>query len=189
MLDRKLMGFGLVIVLALILVPIVSAKGLPAKVTITGPDQEEEIAVTDPDLLENLGMGTFPAFWREMTAAPQVGAGYELVRYFEAKRGTFRASDRLSYYPDPSGGPGYIHCIGVVEGWSEYDGKWFLATTRNKAAIQSILAENGMSPETQHVGLGESLPLGVMVAGVALVLLLAIVSGTRRRAVQTVHAR
>jgi hypothetical protein len=77
----------------------------------------------------------------------------------------------------------------VVEGWSEYDGKWFLATTRNKATIQGILAENGMSPETQHVGLGASLPLGVMVASVALVLLLAIVSATRRRAVQTEHAQ
>jgi hypothetical protein len=136
--NRQLvLRLALVLVGALVAVPPALAKGPPDKVSISGPWLEEEIEVTDSGLLEDLAMGTFTDF--RQIAAPRVGAGYELVRYSKTQSGTYRAFDRLRYYPRHSG-RGYVFYVGIEGGSSEYDGKWFHATASGEAALRRLLA-------------------------------------------------
>ena len=68
---------------------------------------------------------------------PQVtGKGYALARAF--KNGdTYRTFDVVLYYP--AGERGYVFYVGIENGWSEYDGKWFEASEAGNEAMNKII--------------------------------------------------
>lgn len=118
------------------------AKGPADKVTINGTELTEEIEVAAAEALQALSIGQLEDFKSPIAAPSEVGPGYEVTRYYK-DGANFIAIDHVRYHPDPAGGRGYVFYIGLVNGWSQYDGKWFRATAQGEQALQRILAENG----------------------------------------------
>lgn len=119
------------------------AKGPADKVTIDGPGLTSEIEVTETVLLSALSIGQLEDFGRPSATPRDPGPGYELTRYFKDRAG-FQAFDRVRYYPNAAGGGGYIFYEGIVNGWSEYDGRWFRASVAGDQVMRRLLAENGV---------------------------------------------
>jgi hypothetical protein len=74
-----------------------------------------------------------------------LGEGYTLERQFQNGR-AFQSFDRVTYFPDPNGERGYVRYEGIVNGWSDYDGKWFRATAKGDAAMRRIIAGTMAQP-------------------------------------------
>jgi hypothetical protein len=121
------------------------AKGPPQKVTISGGDLSAEIEVTDDaGILEALGTMMLEDFDTRTPDAPEGfddswGDGYLITRFYEDPPGHFFPFDAVLYYPDPEGGRGYIQYLGIANGWSEYDGKWFRASAEGEAALTLVI--------------------------------------------------
>jgi hypothetical protein len=117
------------------------AKGNWDKVVIESDTLPESIIVTDPALLAGLSLPVFQDFQTGGVEAPDLdGAGYALTRYgYDEARDKFIAFDFIHYYADPEGGLGYVYYDGLVNGWSEYDGKWFRATAEGQQTIETLL--------------------------------------------------
>jgi hypothetical protein len=133
------------IVLALLalftLVSAVGAKGEAARITITGEEIEGEIEVLDQETLALLSFMQLEQSLLPRSFAPEgLGEGYEIARYFQ-EEGSERyfPFDRVSYHPDPDGGQGYIQYLGIVNGSSEYDGRWFRPSADGEAALRDVL--------------------------------------------------
>ena len=113
----------------------VSAKGGFSFININGPGLEDEIRSTNLTLTEDFF--AFADFYKNKTTAPEnPGVGYEITRYYiEGKREI--PFDSLHYYPET----GFVYYDGIVGGgWSEYDGKWYLAKPEVKASFESAMA-------------------------------------------------
>jgi hypothetical protein len=146
--KRILLFSALITLLALVAAPAL-AKGPADKITISGPGLRGVVEITDQATLEALPIFA-PADIefdnRRGIAAPEVGEGYELVRYFQ-QGNTLRAIDMAHYYPNPSGGVGYVFYDGLVDPgmYSEFDGKWYPATPKGDAVMKQLLAQHGVS--------------------------------------------
>lgn len=129
----------------------VGAKGPPAKAVLSGPGLQGEVAITDAQALAPLALGVLEDFTGGAIQAPGERATdanrYTLVSYFDDGNGSYRPFDRLYYYPDPSGGRGYILYEGlrISGGWSEYDGKWFNATPEGDQSMRRLLERLGVT--------------------------------------------
>ncbi|MBM3123595.1 MAG: hypothetical protein FJZ87_00810 [Chloroflexi bacterium] len=104
-------------------------------ITIKGPGITGEIDVTNPDLT-----GDFFAFADfssgEIAEPVDPGQGYEIVRvYVEGSKD--KPFDQLHYYPYT----GFVFYDGLVNGSSEYDGKWYPANPSVEAPFRKVLAE------------------------------------------------
>lgn len=120
------------------------AKGPFAKIVISGPGLAEVATITDDRFMQALSLGMFEDFHTSLQA-PARGEGYELARYYQSDNGTFEVFDRLTYYPNPSGGRAYIFYNGLEgNGWSEYDGHWFYAKPNGEVAMQDLLNQLGV---------------------------------------------
>ena len=133
MFSRFRTAVGLALLLALSTSITVSAKSSFAFISITGPELKEAVRLSDPTLTADFF--TFADFFRDGTEAPvDPGIGYEITRYFvEGSRET--AFDKLHYYPDT----GFVYYDGIVNGSSEYDGKWYTARPNLKTIFESAL--------------------------------------------------
>ena len=141
--KRTLVIVGLAVLVA---GQVALAKGPWGKVTISGEGLDGVVEITDPQLLDALALNEFQPLPPLSLPTPQViGDGYELFRGWE-ENGKFMAFDHVHYYVDPAGGPGYLYYDGIVNGSSEYDHHWFRVTERGEAAMQQILAANGVQP-------------------------------------------
>lgn len=157
---RRIFVFVLGVASLMVVAQPALAKGPPDRVTINGPELQDEIEVTDQDTLKVLALGTLEDLRSGAIEAPQVSDGYEVTRYF--KDGSkFRAFDQVRYYPNPSGERGYVFYIGIVGGWSEYDGKWFRVSEQSEQILQEVLANNGV----QLRGVPASAPATLPVTG------------------------
>lgn len=120
------------------------AKGEPQQITLSGPGIIGELTLTaqKPGEFAALGMATLEDVQRGPVEAPtNAGIGYEMTRSFQdGKR--YVPFDRVRYYPGPEGERSYVYVVGIVNGSSEYDGKWFYATLRGNAALRALLAEH-----------------------------------------------
>ncbi|MBL8098468.1 MAG: hypothetical protein JNK81_04765 [Anaerolineales bacterium] len=116
-----------------------TAKGNFVKITISGGQFTSEIDVTDPSLL---GFFSFSDFPNARTQPPNnVGESFVITRYDgQNKDGTFHAWDMLHYYPNNSGSGGYVFYDGLINGLSEYDKQWYIASPEGDAAFRKILA-------------------------------------------------
>ena len=142
MFSRFRIAAGLALLLALFTFMNVLAKGSFAFISITGPDLKEAVRVSDPVLTE---VFTFADFFQDRTEAPvDPGIGYEITRYYvDGNRES--AFDKLHYYPET----GFVYYDGIVNGSSEYDGKWYAA----KPDIKTIF-ESALYSQIRLVGLG-----------------------------------
>ena len=132
--KRRLIIVGVMLVM-LVMVNTVVAKGPPREVVITGPGIEGELVVRDTARLEHLGIVGLMVIPESIGMPSHTGPGYTLVR---------DGWDKARYYPDLSGGPGYVYYVGLINGWSEYDGHWFAATPEGDAEMRSLLATQGI---------------------------------------------
>jgi hypothetical protein len=114
---------------------LVLAKGEFDYITVKGPGVTGEINVTNPALT-----GDFFAF-ADFSMGPidppaDPGEGYQIVRVYvvDTKPEPF---DQLHYYPYT----GYVYYDGLVNGSSEYDGKWYTANPSANEPFRAILAE------------------------------------------------
>lgn len=139
--------FGVFCALALmLLIPgAVQAKGAPARVIITGP------GLAHPLDVRGLAVGALG--WYSLdderhplrTAPRQLGPGYLVTRYdIDGSTKRYFAWDHVRYYPNPRGGAGYVYYIGLLNGASEFDGRWFQAGARGERALRGLLADYGV---------------------------------------------
>lgn len=136
MLKKFILSFALGI---LIPATAVFAKGNFDYLTVKGPGITGEINITNPALTDDfLVFANFPQ--GEVPAPTNPGEGYQIIRvYLETVDGkpTARLFDQLHYYPYT----GYVYYDGLVEGSSEYDGKWYAANPAADAPFRAVLAE------------------------------------------------
>ena len=133
----------------------VVAKGEFDYIAIKGPGIVGEIDVTNPALT-----GDFFAFadftQGEVPAPFDPGQGYQVVRVyveFTDSKPKDLPFDELHYYPYT----GYVYYDGLVDGESEYDGKWYLANPSAEAPFRNALFQRALLAW---------IPLGVVVAAV-----------------------
>jgi hypothetical protein len=109
------------------------AKGGFSFISITGPNLKEAVRVTDLALTNDYF--AFADFYQNRTDAPaNAGTGYEVTRYYVVNSRE-EAFDRLHYYPET----GFVFYDGLVNGSSEYDGKWYSARPEIKTAFEAVL--------------------------------------------------
>ncbi len=127
-----------------ILIPtmFVFAKGEFDYITIKGPGITGEIDVTNPELTQDFF--AFADFSQgEVPAPADAGQGYQIVRVyveFTDSKPKDLPFDQLHYYPYT----GYVYYDGLVNGSSEYDGKWYTANPDAKAPIRSVLFQRAL---------------------------------------------
>lgn len=144
--KRAILGLIITVLLG---TGVILGKGPANKIILTTPDGRT-IEITDRAMLEVLSMTTLELF---PVSIPQpegvTGEGYELERQYKDGN-THRTFDRVRYYP--AGYTGYVFYVGIENGWSEYDGKWFSA---NPAAVyvmntliagETVVKANDISP-------------------------------------------
>lgn len=118
---------------------LVFAKGNFDYIAVKGPGITGEINITNPALTADFF--AFADFTQgEIPPPADPGQGYEIVRvYVEVvdDKPTDRPFDQLHYYPYT----GYVFYDGLVEGASEYDGKWYAANPSANEPFRAALAE------------------------------------------------
>ena len=127
--------YGLLTFLVFVIVSIASAKGMADKITITTPNGQT-FDVTDSRITEHISMAALEIFPNSMAKPKVTDNGYELARAFKDGN-TYRIFDRVRYYPVGRGG--YVFYIGIENGWSEYDGKWFVASQGGVEAMNKVI--------------------------------------------------
>jgi hypothetical protein len=127
--------------------PLIQAKGQIQKVVLTGPGINTPIEITDQAFLDSwnslLGMEdgvSYPQEGKPLSQAPHVEVGYDLVRYMQEPDGQSYVWDRLRYYPNAAGQPGYTFYIGLESGEWVYNRQWFQVTPHGEAMMQQELA-------------------------------------------------
>lgn len=131
------------LIAGLVLAQAALAKGPPQKITISGGDLAHEIEITDDEATLNaLAMMALEDYTTLTPDAPEgiSGDGYLITRFYEQSAGRYVAFDEERYYPDPDGGRGYLNYIGIVNGSSEYDRKWFRPSESGEAVLQAVIA-------------------------------------------------
>lgn len=129
-----ILAFGL-------LIPETSAytKGNFDYITIKGPGITEEINVTSPELTSDFF--AFADFSKGAIDLPEnPGEGYEITRLYLATKDdkpTPIPFDQLHYYPYA----GYVFYDGIVNGSSEYDGKWYIANPSANEPFRAVLKQ------------------------------------------------
>ncbi|MGB3399485.1 MAG: hypothetical protein WBA34_04855, partial [Candidatus Deferrimicrobiaceae bacterium] len=72
-----------------------------------------------------------------------LGAGYLMDRYGDVSDDAL-PFDRVLYFPDPSGGRGYVYYLETVNGHGPYDGRWFHVSPEGEAEMEQVFAANGV---------------------------------------------
>lgn len=103
---------------------------------VKGPGITGEIDITDPALTESFF--AFADFKKGSLSAPSdPGQGYQIFRiYVEDNKD--QPFDQLHYYPYS----GYVFYDGLINGSSEYDGKWFAADPSANGPFRAALAKS-----------------------------------------------
>jgi hypothetical protein len=143
---------AVLLILGLLTTGVVSAKGGPSKVTISGPGLVDVVEVTDPKLLQAFEFYRFENISRRIEAPADPGEGYVITRYVRDGRypqdeAKLIAWDRAIYYPGSAGEVGVVFLEGLIgPNSNEFDGYWYRATGVGDTAMQQILAEHVAMP-------------------------------------------
>lgn len=140
----------LLCMIVLLLAQAVWAKGPPQKITISGEGLAGEIVITDDETTLNaLAMMTLEDYVTFTADAPDgiSGEGYLLTRFYEISPDRYVPFDQVRYFRSPNGGRGYIQYVGIVNGSSEYDGKWFRPTQDGEIVLQAVLARQELAQD------------------------------------------
>ncbi|MBZ0289729.1 MAG: hypothetical protein K8I30_19050, partial [Anaerolineae bacterium] len=128
------------------------AKGGWGKIEISGDGLSGVVEITDPVLLEGFSLGAFQDLALGSIDPPLViGSGYQMRRGWDSGPVIFVPFDEVHYYPDPSGGAGYLYYDGLVNGSSEFDGNWYRVTPTGEAVMQQFLAAQDVQPDLTDV--------------------------------------
>ena len=133
MFSRIRIALGLALLFTFFTYNTVFAKGDFSFIAVTGGTLRDEVRLSDPALTHDFF--TFADFYDNKTEAPlDPGMGYEIIRYYMNGH-TETAFDRLHYYPET----GFVYYDGIVNGSSEYDGKWYIAQPEIKGTFETAL--------------------------------------------------
>lgn len=133
MFSRIRYPLGLALLLSLAASMTVHAKGGFSFITVAGADLKDEVRISDPALTEDFF--TFANFFENRADAPaNPGEGYEITRYYLDGKSEI-IFDRLHYHPEA----GYVFYDGIVNGSSEYDGRWYVAKAEVRSRFESAL--------------------------------------------------
>ena len=134
--------FALLLALMVLVPTAAFAKGEFDYITVKGPGIVGEIDVTNPALTQDFF--AFADFTQGEIPVPiDPGQGYQIVRVyveFTDSKPKDLPFDQLHYYPYT----GYVYYDGVVEGSSEYDGKWYAANPTAEAPIRNVLFQRAL---------------------------------------------
>jgi hypothetical protein len=139
---RRLSYLFLFALFSISLLP-VAAKGRAIRIDITGPGIENPWVLTEPEVLEGLSIGRLEDLASGPIAAPfddTAQPAYEMKRYMGIVGETSIPWDIVRYYADPNGARGYIYYVGLVNGFSEYDNRWFRVTESGETSVRDLLA-------------------------------------------------
>jgi hypothetical protein len=155
-----IMALSLVLLLAV--TPSAAAKGAFAKVIVYGAGLAVESS--DPSLMR---FDAFNGFSNAYPGTPSVtDEGYLIVRYAQDQRtGEYLAVDSLRLWPTSlsSGSIPFVYYEGLVNGWSEYDHKWYEAKPEAARAVQQIL-ESEADPSSRP---SIASPVALVLSGLA----------------------
>ena len=136
-------SIAIVFILGL-LIPTLSAfaKGDFDYIAVRGPGLTGEVNITDPALTQDFFV--FADFSQgPIDPPPDPGEGYEVVRVHvvtENSKPTPTPFDLLYYYPYA----GYVFYQGLVNGSSEYDGKWYIANPAANDPFRAALTQRAL---------------------------------------------
>jgi len=156
MFFRIRIALGLAVLLTLITSITAFAKGAFSFIAVTGANLKEEVRVTDPALTTDFF--AFADFFQNKIEVPaNPGAGYDITRYYiDGKREI--AFDRLHYYPES----GFVFYDGIVNGSSEYDGKWYTAKPEIKTVFENALSVSPF-PKSQPIQSNDQVKSGASI--------------------------
>jgi len=147
---KLLVPFAAALAIALIATSLASAKGNFTTVVVMRLGTGELRIVHDPDLVGFFALSDFTKGSREVTNPGSTYAdSYELTRVGEGEGGGLFAIDRVRYVPPGSSQLGYIFYEGLINGSSEYDGKWFPTTPAGDEVMKRIMTS---TPSTLSTG-------------------------------------
>ena len=129
--------FFLVLALALFVpVTATTAAGEFDYIVVKGPGITGDINVSNPVLTQDIF--TFADFSKgDVNPPTKPGSGYQIVRmHADGSKGI--PYDQLHYYPYT----GYVYYDGIVNGFSEDGGKWYIANPEIEEPFRAILAED-----------------------------------------------
>jgi hypothetical protein len=133
---------GLLALASILFFNIALAKGGFDYIAIKGPGIIGEIDVTQAALTADYF--AFADFSQgEIPPPANPGQGYQIVRIyveFEDSKPSDLPFDELHYYPYT----GYVFYDGLVEGSSEYDGKWYAADPAAEAPFRGVLYQRAL---------------------------------------------
>lgn len=131
-------------VLLLITVSPALAKGNFTFLIVSGDTLPGDLLLTDPTLTADFfGFADFMHARTIQPASP--GIGYEITRYY-VDRGRRQVFDHLHYYPST----GYVYYDGMVNGWSEYDGKWYVARANMRTPFEKDVQIASLAEALRH---------------------------------------
>jgi len=128
---------ALLLTLLILTIPTAAlAKGPFSYITIKGPGISGDLSVTDSAMLDFFTFADFSKGGIDAPANP--GDGYEVIRSFvDGETNKVQNWDLVHYYPDT----GYVYYDGLINGSSEYDKKWYVASPDVEAKFRSVMAE------------------------------------------------
>lgn len=140
MFPRIRVALGVALLVTLMISIPAFAKGNFAFISIAGPNLTETVRSTDPALTTDFL--AFFDFSDRVDVPKEPGPGYLVTRYYiDGSHET--PFDQLHYYP----AAGLVYYDGIVNGGSEYDGKWYTARPEIRAAFEKALPGDGKSIE------------------------------------------
>jgi hypothetical protein len=166
--TRIRIALGITLLLVLITATAALAKGNFSFITISGGNLKSELRITNPIFVEDYF--AFADFLKDKARAPaDPGMGFEIKRYY-LDQSREQAFDHFHYYPDT----GFVYYDGLVNGYSEYDGKWYTAKTGIKPAFENLLPIQASSPPQAAPPKVAALPITplVITAGLAVIFLI-----------------
>ncbi len=146
MLNRIRIAMELVALLLFLITTTALAKGSFAFVSVSGEGLQREIRLYDTSVTQD--WFAFADFQRGAVTAPLniPKGGYEITRYYIDGRWEV-AFDKLHYYPQA----GLVRYDGIVNGWSEYDGKWYRAKPEINVLFDKALQAAAIREALRHV--------------------------------------
>ncbi|MCI0714692.1 MAG: hypothetical protein L0154_31350 [Chloroflexi bacterium] len=141
---RKLLLLALILTSVLQWPSSSQAKGVSDRIVISSVALAEDIIVEDDGMVHLLSyyMVDYEA---ELLVPPpdlDLSTAYRLQRQFY-HGGDFQTFDHVAYYQGKDGG--YVHYMGLENGSSEYDGKWYRVQPESDMAMQYLLTSQHLA--------------------------------------------
>jgi hypothetical protein len=125
------------------------------KVLISGPGLARPIVVTDAHTLHALGVSGHALFSTPGKEPSPQAFGDPDYAYILTRYTATGPWDRMYYYLNPTGGPGYIFYTGLVGGGTlAFDERWFRVAPASGHTLRRLLAAHGVRLAPVQTSLG-----------------------------------